>query len=154
MVQDVCRRPVVAWSVVSLFGLLALLLPALVNGFPLVFADTGGYLARPFESEFALNRSALYGAFLAAGLPSNFWFNLLVQGAITSWVLFIALRIYGLESPLAFFAVIALLCVVTSLPWYVSQLMPDIFLPVAVLAAYLLAFASARLFWLGSSLSR
>src|SRR5262245_42581906 len=48
-VQGVCRRPVVAWGVVSLVGLLALLLPALVNGFPLVFADTGGYLARPFE---------------------------------------------------------------------------------------------------------
>src|SRR5215216_1367752 len=33
----------------------------------------------------------------------------------------------------------------TSLPWYVSTLMPDIFVPLAVLALYLLAFRGAML---------
>src|SRR5689334_4747194 len=44
----------------------ALLWPALSNRFPLIFYDTGGYLARPFEQTLEIGRSALYGAFLAA----------------------------------------------------------------------------------------
>ena len=47
-----------AWIAAALLALMALLLPAFVNGFPFVFADTGGYLARPFERALALGRSA------------------------------------------------------------------------------------------------
>jgi hypothetical protein len=41
--------------------------------------------------------------------------------------------------------VVVALAVLTSLPWYAGQLMPDIFLPLAVLALHLLAFAGERL---------
>jgi hypothetical protein len=51
----------------------ALLWPALANRFPLVFHDTGGYLVPLFEHELYLGRSALYGAFLALGIPT--WLN-------------------------------------------------------------------------------
>ena len=54
-----------------LAGLLVLLVPALLNGFPLVFADTGGYLARPFERTLALGRSAFYGLFLQQAFRST-----------------------------------------------------------------------------------
>ena len=38
-----------------------MLLPAIYNGFPFIYADTGGYVARPFEGTLELGRSALYG---------------------------------------------------------------------------------------------
>jgi len=38
-----------------------LLWPALTNGFPLLFYDTGGYLARPFEHTLDIGRSPSMG---------------------------------------------------------------------------------------------
>jgi hypothetical protein len=123
-----------------LLGLLALLVPALLNGFPLVFADTGGYLARPFERTLALGRSAFYGLFLAAGIPFDFWPNILLQAVLTVWLIRIVLREMGRAEWGAFVLIIVALAVLTSLPWYAGQLMPDIFVPLAVIAFHLLAF--------------
>ena len=124
-----------------LLGLLALLVPALLNGFPLVFADSGGYLARPFERTLALGRSAFYGLFLAAGIPFDFWPNILIQAGLTVWIIRIVLRELGRPGPGVFVLVMIALTVFTSLPWYAGELMPDIFVPLAVLAFHILAFA-------------
>ncbi len=134
------------WCVVLFACLLILLAPALWNGFPLVFADTGGYLARAFEGTLDIGRAALYGAFLTAGIPLHFWPNLIVQAGLTLWILALVLRAHGHGGrPLLFAGLILALSLLTSLPWYVDQLMPDIFLPLAILALYLLAFRRAAL---------
>ena len=41
--------------------------------------------------------------------------------------------------------IVVALTVLTALPWYTAQLMPDIFFPLAVLALHLLAFRRAAL---------
>jgi hypothetical protein len=121
-------------------GFAAVLSPAVWNGFPLVFADTGGYLERWSERSLDIGRSALYGAFLAAGVPLRFWPNVAVQAALTVWIVALVLRVNGLGGrPVLLGSVMVGLSALTSLPWYVGQLMPDIFLPLAVLAIYLLA---------------
>jgi hypothetical protein len=122
-----------------------MLAPAIWNGFPFVFADTGGYLERPFEGTLELGRSALYGAFLAAGLPTFFWPNVAVQALLCVWIIGLVLRTLGRRGPRIFLITVAALCVCTSLPWYAGDLEPDIFLPIAVLAFYLLGFASSQL---------
>ena len=43
---------------------LVLLLPAIANGFPLVFPDSGTYLGIAFGREYAIDRSSFYGFFL------------------------------------------------------------------------------------------
>ena len=48
--------------------LLASMGPALWNGFPLIFPDTGGYLDRPILGTLDMGRSALYGLFLYTGV--------------------------------------------------------------------------------------
>lgn len=121
------------------------LLPAIWNGFPFVFPDTGGYLRRPFSGDLELGRSAIYGAFLATGIPFDFWPNVFVQALLTAWIIRVVLRTEGLERPTIAVVAIAALCVCTSLPWYASQLEPDVFLPLSVLAFYLIAFASTKL---------
>jgi hypothetical protein len=123
-------------------AMIALLLwPALWNGFPLIFPDTGGYLLRPLEGTLALGRSAVYGTFLAAGLPLDFWPNVLIQAAGTVFIFRILLRTHGLGAwPGLAFILVAALAALTALPWYVSLLMPGIWAGWAVIALYLLAF--------------
>src|SRR5208283_4438087 len=71
------------WILASAAMLLALIAPALWNGFPLIFPDTGGYLDRPILGTLGMGRSALYGLFLYTGIPFSFWPNVVLQSALT-----------------------------------------------------------------------
>ena len=138
-------RPI-SWGLAILIALMALLWPAWWNGLPIIFADTGGYLGRPFEGTLLMGRSAVYGAFLAAGMPSHFWPNIVIQASLCVFVLVVTLRTHGLMyGPWKTMAVIVVLTIITGLPFYVTQLIPDIFFPLAILSLYLLAFHQAIL---------
>jgi hypothetical protein len=140
------RSGLVPWVAASTGMLLALVAPALWNGFPLIFPDTGGYLERPLEGTLDLGRSALYGLFLLAGMPLGFWPVLVAQAALTAWLIALALRAHGLGGrPWLALGVVALLSISTSLPWMAGQLLPDILFPGAVLSLYLLVFHDKRL---------
>jgi hypothetical protein len=130
-----------AWPAAILLLLLALIAPALWNGFPLIFADTGGYVLRPFEGTLAYGRSALYGAFLASGISLEFWPNILLQAGLAIWIIALTLRTHLGELRLGTLLLVVLgLGCLTSLPWTASQLMPDVFVLLAALALHLLAF--------------
>jgi len=123
-----------------------LLWPAFWNGFSLIFPDTGGYLLRPLEGTVGYGRSAFYGAFLAAGMPLDFWPNIVVQALVTVFLIRTLVRTHGLDHDSYRVLVITLaLAALSSLPWYVSQLMPDILVGWAVIALYLLAFRRSDL---------
>ena len=140
------QRSVLAWILASIAMVLALMTPALWNGFPLIFPDTGGYLTRPIEGTLGMGRSALYGLFLYAGIPFAFWPNAIAQAALTAWLIVLTLRAHGLGGrPWLALGIVAMLTVGTSLPWFAGQLMPDILFPAAVLALYLLAFHAGQL---------
>ena len=125
---------------------LALTIPALWNGFPIIFPDTGGYLTRPIEGTLELGRSALYGLFLYTGIPFAFWPNVVAQAAIVVWLVVISLRALGWgHRPWLALGITAALTVGTSLPWLTGLLLPDVLFPVAVLALYLLAFRADQL---------
>jgi hypothetical protein len=69
-----------------------------------------------------------------------------MQAAVSLWIVLLTVRSAGIVvKPALAAAIVLLLTIFTSLPWYVSFLMPDIFVPVAVLCLYLLAFARDRL---------
>jgi hypothetical protein len=136
-----------AWWVPAIMLMMGLLLaPALVNGFPLIFADTGGYLLRPIEGQLELGRSALYGVFLLAGRSFDFWPVVIAQAALTCWIILLTLRTFDLgERPGPAVVIVLILTFASSLPWYVGQLMPDIFVLLSALALYLLAYRSRQL---------
>jgi hypothetical protein len=120
-------------------AMLVLLAPALWNGFPLLQYDTGGYLARWSEGTLELSRAALYGLMLATSAPWNFWPVVVVQAALTVWVVALVQRAHGFAArPLLLVGITALLSVATALPWLASILLTDIFAGLAVLALYLL----------------
>jgi hypothetical protein len=137
---------VLAWALTSAAMLLALVAPALWNGFPLIFPDTGGYLDGPILRTLSMGRSALYGLFLYTGVPFSFWPNVVLQSALIIWLIVLTMRAHGLgDRPWLTLSIVAMLTVCTSLPWFSAQLMPDILFPAAVLALYLLSFHDERL---------
>jgi hypothetical protein len=140
----IARR--LAWPAAAVLMVLGLLAPALWSGFPLIFSDTGGYLLRPFDGTLELGRSALYGAFLAAAIPLEFWPNVLIQAVLATWIIALTLRTHldGVRPATALLVVLGLVAL-TSLPWTASQLMPDVFVPLAALALHLLAFRPTQL---------
>ena len=137
---------VLAWILASAAMLLELVAPALWNGFPLIFPDTGGYLDGPTLGTLVMGRSALYGLFLYTGVPFSFWPNVVLQSALTVWLIVLTMRAHGLGGrPWLTLGIVAMLTVCTSLPFFSAQLMPDILFPAAVLALYLLIFRGERL---------
>ena len=135
------RAALLGWVFVGAAMIAALLWPAIANRFPIVFYDTGGYLATAIDGKPGHGRAAIYGAFLWLGIPSAFWLNIVAQAALTVWLVVLTLRAHGLGGrPILALAIMIGLAGLTGLPWYAAQLLPDIWLPDAVLAFYLLAF--------------
>jgi hypothetical protein len=132
-----CDRALWALAVV---GSLALLIaPALWNGFPLLQWDTGGYLARTYEGILVPSRAVVYGLILRAGVPFAFWPVLLLQAALTIWIVALTLRVHGFGGrPLLLLGMIAALSILTTLPWLTAILLTDIFCGLSVIALYLL----------------
>ena len=134
------------WALVSLCCVALLIAPAAWNGFPLLQYDTGGYLAAWTEGRLAISRSVPYGLMLAAGHHPDFWPVLLAQSALTVWVLALTLRAHRLgDRPLLLLAIVAALCLLTTLPWLTAILLTDIFAGLGVLALYLLLLRDAAL---------
>ena len=140
------RSALLLWAVSGAAMLLVLITPALWNGFPLIFPDTGGYLMRPLEGTLDMGRSAFYGLFLDGGIAFAFWPNVIAQAALIGWLIVLALRALGLSGrPWLALGIVVLLSVSTSLPWVAAQLMPDILFPAAVLSLHLLIFRNDTL---------
>lgn len=122
----------------------ACLAPAAINGYPLVFPDTEGYLlaAAIFRPQFV--RAFGYGAFIGAtGGMLSLWLTAAAQAALTAWL---ATRAVALESPrwpdawrlpvtLALLAVVLL----SHAPWLAAWLQPDLFTGLMALSLFLLA---------------
>ena len=127
------------WALVCLACLALLIAPAVWNGFPLLQYDTGGYLAPWYEGKLETNRPVAYGLLLIAGRRMDFWPALIVQSALTIWVLALTLRAHRLGGrPLLLLGMIAALSVFTTLPWLTAILLTDTFAGLGVLALYLL----------------
>lgn len=122
---------------------LALLAPALFNGFPLIFPDSGTYLSIGFGHEYAIDRSSIYGFFLkpfVTLIPSiaGLWTAIVVQCLLLAALLWpVALIVAGRVRRAAVALALALL--LTALAWHASQFMPDAFTGVTVLLGWLCA---------------
>jgi hypothetical protein len=121
---------------------LLLMLPALWNGFPFIFWDSGDYLTATLTGERVIYRDPVYG-FAAAPLHAGFslWGVALGQCLLCAWILWETLRqIQPKPGPDgSYLALVALLAFGTSLPWFAGQIMPDIMGALSVPLVFLLA---------------
>ncbi len=128
------------WLAVAGGGAL-LLWPAFLNGYPIVFSDTGGLLSQGLEPEIGWDKPWAYGPFLLAlCLGTTLWVPVVVQAAAVSHVLWLVQKALGRGIWWTHLALCAGLAG-TAAPWFASLLMPDIFAPVTVLCVFLLAYA-------------
>lgn len=126
-----------------LFGGVMLCWVAFQNNFPLVFSDTGDYIESAFGHFLPIDRPVFYGLFIRlVSLQSSLWLVILVQGIMTSYVIYETLGIFfSAQKRYTFFiANIFLFTAFTGLSHNVSILLPDIFCPISVLCFVNLLF--------------
>ena len=133
----------ISMVIATIVGALILCWPAYLNGFPLVFGDTGNYIGQAILHYVGWNAPPFYSMFLlATDWRLTLWTPILVQGVIVTSLLSMVLRQFGLRGPWPTLSACVALALFTSLPWVVSQLMADVFTGIVVLALALLGFGS------------
>lgn len=127
----------------SLVGAILLMIPAFINGYPIVYSDTGTYLASAFLLETPFDRPITYGLFirLASVNGMSLWGVIFLQSWIISWLICLTVKNYfsGVRSRHLILLFISL-ALITTISWTTSQLMPDIFTAAMMLSAGLLLF--------------
>ena len=125
-----------------------IMVPAIINGFPLVYSDTGTYLRSAFQGFVPVDRPYWYGVFIRLTSLSGrtLWGVVLAQSLLSAvYVLrFAHALLPSLRARITTFAAVVLLSVTTGLGWYACQLMPDLFTAVGALAVFLLLCGEAR----------
>jgi hypothetical protein len=142
-------RMLLTWLSVLAGAVLLLLIPALWNGFPFLFYDSGAFINLATQGGFYPERSTFYAHFIGAFWPTiSLWPAMVAQIAITIFVMadFAMVLLPGL-SPLRFLLITVALCVCTGLPWKAADVLPDILAPLLVMSLYLLGFHADRLTW-------
>ncbi|HEV7969120.1 MAG TPA: hypothetical protein VGP19_16190 [Candidatus Acidoferrales bacterium] len=140
--EDLARR-----LFAGALAICALVSIALYNGYPTLFSDTGSYLLTgKFFVALAPFRAPGYSIFVrVTSLGISAWFTIAMQAVMVVYVLY-ETCIYLVDSDRkfadrCFLASVCALAALTSLPWLVSLVMPDVFAGVLFLSAFLLAFA-------------
>ncbi len=77
---------------------LVLLAPAIWKPVSAPAIRHGGYLVRWFEGYLVPSRSTVFGLFLNAFAYADFWPAVIVQAALTVWVLSLMLRAHGFDN--------------------------------------------------------
>jgi O-antigen/teichoic acid export membrane protein len=143
MATDGPRRSVVP----ILLSAALLLWPALWNGYPLVFSDTGTYLSQAIEHYLGWDRPVFYSLFLLPlHLTLSTWPAVAAQALLAAYTLHLVRRIL-LPAISAWWLLpgVGFLSLATALPWFAAQLMPDIFTALLVLVLALLVLVPERL---------
>lgn len=115
-----------------------LLWPSFWNGYPLVFSDTGTYIASAFLLKVPLDRPIGYGYFIrlfSGGV--SLWFVVYAQAFFAAYLLWKIVRVFVQKSSMAVhFCSIFALSFSTIVPWMASEIMPDIFPPLIFLILF------------------
>jgi hypothetical protein len=125
-------------------GAVALIWPALLNGYPLLFSDTGAFLHQTLGPLVIWDKPHVYGPLLHAfHWRVTLWLPALAQGLMISWLLWLTLRALrgGATAPMHLTACAAA-AFLTAAPFTIALLMPDVFAPAVLLSLLLLAFAN------------
>ena len=129
-------------------GVVAALLiwPALWNGYPLVFADSGTYLGQALLVYASWDRPPFYSLFLyALHWRLSLWPAVVGQGVLLAHLIFLIFRVEGQAASLQLAAAAVALATLTGLPFIAAQLQPDLFTGCVVLATWLLGFRYSAL---------
>jgi hypothetical protein len=119
-----------------------LLVPAIYNGYPLVFSDTGTYIRSGFEFSIPADRPVFYGLFLRySSLGLSFWLSIFIQAVLSALALWKLIEVLSpqLKNQKILSVIIFGSCLLFSgLPYYSSVLLSDF--AIAPLLVFLFLF--------------
>jgi hypothetical protein len=126
--------------------------PALWNGYPLVFSDTGTYLSQAIHGYLGWDRPVFYSLFLyPLHLRITTWPAVVAQALLAAHMLHLLARVLA-PSTSPWWAsrwwlpgLAGALAALTSLPFLASELIADLFTPLLILALALLVLAPGLL---------
>ena len=130
------------WAGLVLAGVLLLLWPAIYNGYPLAYSDTGGYLEGGFSLKPLPDRSMAYGLFMrVTSLGVSLWGVVAAQAVLLVYLITRTAQAFvaGIR-PLGVLRIIAGVALLTPASWYASLLLMDVFTPILLLSAALFVF--------------
>lgn len=130
-----------------LLATLLLLGAGLHNGFPLVTSDSGTYINSATHFDVPNDRPIVYGLFIrATGLKFSLWLVILVQALLLAALLLRCVAEFAPRVPRRWgrLVLVGITLWATGASWYCSQLMPDIFTAIGLLALALLLLRPAR----------
>lgn len=112
-----------------------LIWPAIANSYPLVYPDTGTYIAAGYTKEVPIDRPIIYCLFVRhMSLSHSLWFVLFVQVFIVVYTIYMLVRKFSSKNALWLSTIIILiLSFTTSLSNYTSQIMPDIYSSLSII---------------------
>jgi hypothetical protein len=114
--------------------------PALFNGYPLIFNDSGRYIDGGIRHFIPSEAPIFYGIFMIPLHLNGFslWPVVIAQCLILAYVLRVTLRVLDLFDERAYLALCAFLAICTGAPWFASLIMPDVFAAILVLSLFVL----------------
>jgi hypothetical protein len=124
-------------ALVFIAGIIILLMPALYNGYPFVTGDTGAYIKYAYHIMVPSDRSLVYSIFiLLTSYRASLWCVLIIQSAILSFFIRLVTRhlLHRWYHPFLYLAVILIIALGTSVSWFSSEVMPDVFTGILLLA--------------------
>lgn len=118
-----------------------LLIPALKNGYPILFSDSGTYLSSGHSGYVPVDRPILYGIFVRhISLSWSVWLVILMQSILFNYFLYLISKfIVVAKKPIVVQTVMSLILALgTGIGYYVSIVLADIFASISVLCLFFL----------------
>ncbi|AMS25931.1 hypothetical protein AEM51_01800 [Bacteroidetes bacterium UKL13-3] len=132
--------------VLILLGATGLLYPVYINGYPLVYSDSGTYIYSGYENFVPADRPIMYGLLIRhLGLGLGLKFYIVIQALLVSSSIYAACKLLVKDAKqwvnIAYTISLFLVLCCTTLPWVTSWMMPDIFSGVSALLLLVLLFS-------------
>ncbi|MGB0916384.1 MAG: hypothetical protein ACPGU4_02245 [Flavobacteriales bacterium] len=128
--------------------------PAIVNGYPLVYSDSGTYIISGFLKNVPMDRPIAYGLFInLLGAGTSLWFVVIAQALLVIFTIYMLVRLVTKSAPWPWTIGLVLVPgLTTGVSNYTSQIMPDIFSALSIVGFGVL-LAQKKFGWLEVLLS-
>ncbi|HYV90890.1 MAG TPA: hypothetical protein VE978_03870 [Chitinophagales bacterium] len=119
--------------------------PALWNRFPIINSDSGTYIQSAIDNLTPMDRPVFYGYFINwTDVYRSLWFVAFSQNILLALMIWKTMQKFSSGfSWLGFYLTIIVLTAFTTVAWFSSQIMTDVFTPLLLLSAALLLFDSS-----------
>jgi hypothetical protein len=128
-------------SAFFIIGVLILIGPAIQNGLPILHSDSGTYLMEGFGNKIPVSRPLSYCLFVRfTSRIFSLWSTVITQAIFVYWMIWLTVNTLIAKRRIAWvpFMTVAMLSATTGIGYYSSQIMPDIFLPIALMGVFVI----------------